>query len=144
MYRPKAHPYGPESTNQCCTQSLAPPTASSTTGAKATAGGAHTQPSSSLRRPRARAYRHAAEYPNDPALFYSGSGQMELAATSGNGDLVYAHWRDEMWGNFKIIGPHTATRRPFATGATAVIASAPGQAEIIVVGSDGNSGTCAA
>src|SRR4030095_2884036 len=45
---------------------------------------------------------------NDPTLVHSGANQLELAATNQSGDLVYAHYRDEEWGNTRIVRPNTA------------------------------------
>jgi hypothetical protein len=75
---------------------------------------------------------------SDPALVHSGNNQLELAATNQNGDLVYAHYRDDAWGNIRTIGPNTAFN-PAITyrGKPAIAASAPGQAEIVVAGNDG-------
>lgn len=72
---------------------------------------------------------------NDPTLTYSGKGQMELAVTNQAGDLLYSHWRDEKWGNTYFAKPNNGIRYE---GKPAVTASASGQAEIIVAGSDGN------
>jgi hypothetical protein len=74
----------------------------------------------------------------DPMLCYSGAGQMELAATDEAGDLVYAHWRDEAWGNFQLVKPNTAFNPAVRyLGKPAIATSGPGQAEIISRGSDG-------
>ncbi len=76
---------------------------------------------------------------NDPTLVHSGANQLELAATNQSGDLVYAHYRDDEWGNTRIVRPNTAYNPAVSyRGKPAVAASAPGQAEIIVSGSDGN------
>lgn len=72
---------------------------------------------------------------NDPTLAYSGKGQMELAVTNQAGDLLYSHWRDEKWGNTKFVKLNNGVQ---LEGKPAVTASAPGQAEIIVAGNDGN------
>ena len=75
---------------------------------------------------------------NEPTLVHSGDGQLELAATDAGGDLVYAHWRDEAWGNTQIIKPNTALNPAISyRGKPAVVATAPGQVEVIAVGSDG-------
>jgi hypothetical protein len=75
---------------------------------------------------------------NDPTLVHSGNNQLELAATNQSGDLVYAHYRDEEWGNTRIVRPNTAYNPAISyRGKPAVAASAPGQAEIVVAGSDG-------
>jgi hypothetical protein len=76
---------------------------------------------------------------NDPALVHSGGNQLELAATNQSGDLVYAHYRDEEWGNTRMVAPNTAYNPAISyRGKPALAASAPGQAEIIVEGSDGH------
>jgi len=76
---------------------------------------------------------------NDPTLVHSGNNQLELAATNQSGDLVYAHYRDEEWGATRIVTPNTAYNPAISyRGKPAVAASAPGQAEIVVAGSDGN------
>ncbi len=75
----------------------------------------------------------------DPTLVHSGANQLELAATNQSGDLVYAHYRDEEWGNTRIVRPNTAYNPAISyRGKPAVAASAPGQVEFVVVGSDGN------
>ncbi|GEM_PF-2323738 len=76
---------------------------------------------------------------NDPTLVHSGNNQLELAATNQSGDLVYAHYRDDAWGYQRIIRPNTFYTPAISyRGKPAVEASAPGQTEIVVVGSDGN------
>jgi hypothetical protein len=75
---------------------------------------------------------------NEPALVHSGANQLELASTNQSGDMVYAHYRDEEWGNTRIVAPNTAYNPAIGyRGKPAVAASAPGQAEIVVAGSDG-------
>ncbi|MEZ5427983.1 MAG: hypothetical protein R2747_17055 [Pyrinomonadaceae bacterium] len=69
----------------------------------------------------------------DPTLIHSGRGQLELAAVNGAGELFYSHWRDDQWGNVNFIRPNGVN----FSGRPAVAASAPGQAEIFVAGSDG-------
>ncbi len=76
-----------------------------------------------------------AQIQSDPTLFHSGGNQLELAAVDNSGNLVYAHFRDEVWGNFKINQSDAESRY---RGKPAVVASAPGQAEIIVEANDGN------
>jgi hypothetical protein len=76
---------------------------------------------------------------NDPTLVHSGNNQLELAATNQSGDLIYAHYRDDEWGNTRIVRPNTAYNPAISyRGKPAVAASAPGQAEIVVAGSDGS------
>ncbi|REJ76153.1 MAG: hypothetical protein DWQ47_11085 [Acidobacteria bacterium] len=73
-----------------------------------------------------------------PVLVHSGEGQLELAASDDQGRLVYAHWRDEAWGNEVIIEPvKNAGNLTLARGEPALAATAPGQVEIVVQGSDG-------
>lgn len=75
----------------------------------------------------------------DPAIVHSGQNQLELAATDQSGNLVYAHYRDEEWGTTRYIAPNTAYNPAISyRGKPAVMASAPGQAEIVVAGSDGH------
>ncbi|MGH9754442.1 MAG: hypothetical protein ACREA2_16815 [Blastocatellia bacterium] len=75
----------------------------------------------------------------DPTLVHSGNNQLELAATNQSGDLVYAHYRDEEWGATRIVRPNAAYNPAISYhGKPAVAASAPGQAEIVVAGSDGH------
>src|SRR5215510_4961657 len=75
----------------------------------------------------------------DPTLVHSGNNQLELAATNQSGDLIYAHYRDEEWGATRIVKPNTAYNPAISyRGKPAVAASAPGQAEIVVAGSDGS------
>ncbi|MEZ5424756.1 MAG: hypothetical protein R2747_00705 [Pyrinomonadaceae bacterium] len=83
----------------------------------------------------------ASPYPKieaDPALFHSGNDQLELAATNQNGDLIYSHWRDGAWGNGAVFNPGANNEGLSFRGKPAIVASAPGQAEIIVAGGDGN------
>lgn len=76
---------------------------------------------------------------NEPTLLHSGQNQLELAATDQAGNLVYAHFRDEQWEANQIIKPNAAYNPAVSyRGIPAVAASAPGQAEVIVAGSDGN------
>jgi hypothetical protein len=75
---------------------------------------------------------------NDPALFHSGSDQLELAAVNANNALVYAHWRDEAWGNQQIFNPGGSSPSTGYRGKPAIAATAPGQAEIIVKDGNGN------
>ncbi len=76
---------------------------------------------------------------SDPTLVHSGNNQLEMAATNQSGDLVYAHYRDEEWGNTRIVRPNTAYNPAISyRGKPAVAASAPGQVEIVVAGSDGH------
>jgi hypothetical protein len=73
----------------------------------------------------------------DPALFHSGSDNLELAAVNQNNALVYGHWRDEAWGDFMLFTPGQWNSPAIGyRGKPAVVATAPGQAEIIV--KDGN------
>ena len=75
---------------------------------------------------------------NEPALTHSGSDQLEVVATDAAGDLVYADYREETWGNQVIIRPNAAFNPAISyRGKPAVAASAAGQTEVIVVGSDG-------
>ncbi len=75
---------------------------------------------------------------NDPILVHSGNNQLELAATNQSGDLVYAHYRDEEWGSTRLIRPNAAYNPAISyRGKPAVAASAPGQTEVVVAGSDG-------
>jgi len=74
---------------------------------------------------------------NEPVLVASSTDQLELAATTVNSDLVYAHWRDETWG---YQATFTAAGNPTASGyqgRPAMIASAPGQVEVLVSGRTG-------
>lgn len=76
---------------------------------------------------------------NDPTLIHSGNNQLELAATNQSGDVVYAHYRDDVWGDTRLIRPNAAYNPAISyRGKPAVAASAPGQVELIVAGSDGN------
>ncbi|HKQ75074.1 MAG TPA: hypothetical protein VJ810_15365 [Blastocatellia bacterium] len=76
---------------------------------------------------------------NDPTLVHSGNNQLELTATNQSGDLIYAHYRDEEWGATRIVRPNAAFNPAISyRGKPAVAASAPGQAEIVVAGSDGS------
>jgi hypothetical protein len=73
----------------------------------------------------------------DPALFHSGGNQLELAAVNQNNALVYGHWRDETWNDFNLITPgQGASPAVGYRGKPAIVASAPGQVEIVV--RDGN------
>ena len=75
----------------------------------------------------------------DPALFHSGGDQLELAAVNASNALVYAHWRDEAWGDWALFTPGQWTSPSVGyRGKPAVVASAPGQAEIIVKDGNGN------
>lgn len=75
----------------------------------------------------------------EPSLVHSGQNQLELAATDTGGNVVYAHYRDDQWEAQRVIRPNTAYNPAISyQGNPAVIASAPGQAEIIVRGGDGN------
>ncbi|MEP7074548.1 MAG: hypothetical protein ABI878_01955 [Acidobacteriota bacterium] len=75
---------------------------------------------------------------NEPALIHSGSNQLELAATDAAGNLVYAHYREDAWGNTNVIKPNTGFNPAISyKGKPAIASSAPGQVEIVVVGSDG-------
>ncbi|MEQ1762908.1 MAG: hypothetical protein ABL984_07180 [Pyrinomonadaceae bacterium] len=76
---------------------------------------------------------------NEPVLVHSGQNQLELAAVNQAGEIVYAHYRDEQWEANKIIKPDNRYNPPiFYRGTSAMAASAPGQAEVIAVGSDGH------
>jgi hypothetical protein len=74
---------------------------------------------------------------NEPALCLSGADQLEVAATTSAGDLVYAHWRDERWVNQATFVPPTSSSTSGYAGKPAIVASAPGQVEVIAVGRDG-------
>lgn len=75
---------------------------------------------------------------NDPALFHSGNNQLELAAVAQNYALVYSHLRDDSWGNFQTFNPGGSSPPTGYRGKPAVVASAPGQVEIIVADGNGN------
>jgi len=75
---------------------------------------------------------------NDPALYHAGGGQLELAAVNTNNALVYAHWRDEVWGNQQIFNPGGSSPSTGYRGKPAIAATAPGQAEIIAQDGNGN------
>jgi len=66
-------------------------------------------------------------------LCASDADQLELAATDVNGDLIYAHWRDEAWINQTTICP-SVPHPHWLHGKPTVVATAPGQLEIIVTG----------
>jgi len=91
--------------------------------------------------PRPSPSPSATPYPridNDPALVHSGGNQLELAATDAVGNVVYAHWRDEQWLNWWTIKPNINFSPAISyRGKPAVVASAPGQVEIVVAGSNG-------
>lgn len=76
---------------------------------------------------------NAARIEEDPTLVSSGADQLELAAVNRNGHLVYAHWRMETWINDTVRTPSQSTFR----GKPAMIASAPGQVEVVVERNDG-------
>lgn len=77
-------------------------------------------------------------FDNDPVLLHSGQNQLELAAVNNAGELAYAHYRDGEWGNTKFVKANNGYNPPiFYRGIPAVAASAPGQVEIVVEGSDG-------
>lgn len=74
---------------------------------------------------------------NDPTLISSGADQLELVATTANGSFVYAHFRNEAWGNWQTIAPPNSASTSGYKGKPALIASAPGQVEAIVEGRNG-------
>jgi len=69
----------------------------------------------------------------DPTIVANGADQLELAAVNASGQLAYAHWRLDSWVNDTVRAPTQSTYR----GRPAVVASAPGQVEIVVERSDG-------
>jgi len=71
---------------------------------------------------------------DEPALVASSTDQLEVAATTAASDLVYAHWRDESWGIQTMFSASTNGTGSGYRGKPAIVASAPGQVEIIVVG----------
>jgi hypothetical protein len=71
-------------------------------------------------------------FQSDPAITSSGGGQLELAATTG-GQLVYAHWQDGVW-SYPAVAP--ANPRFKYIGRPALVATAPGQVEIVVEGTN--------
>jgi hypothetical protein len=73
---------------------------------------------------------------NEPALFASATDQLELAATTVSSDLVYAHWRDEFWG-YQFTFAAASSASAGYRGKPAILASAPGQVEIVASGRDG-------
>lgn len=75
---------------------------------------------------------------NDPALFHSGNNQLEMAAVTQNYALVYSHLRDDVWGNFQTFNPGGTSPSTGYRGKPAVVASAPGQVEIIAADGNGN------
>jgi len=75
---------------------------------------------------------------NDPTIFHSGNGQLELAAVTQSYALVYSHLRDDSWGNFHTLNPGGFSPSTGYRGKPAVVASAPGQVEIIVADGNGN------
>ena len=80
-------------------------------------------------------------FPNvesDPALFHSGRGQLELGATGYGGSFLYSHWRNENWVESHVVKPfQTEGTRIAFSGKPAIVATAPGQVEVVVRGSDG-------
>src|SRR5262245_1701365 len=74
---------------------------------------------------------------NEPALIASGTDQLEVAATTTAGELVYAHWRDDTWTNQMTFAPASSAPTAGYTGKPAMVASAPGQVEMIAVGRNG-------
>jgi hypothetical protein len=77
-----------------------------------------------------------ATFPSDPALVASGPHQLELAATTANGELFHAHWRDDAWAYTRLVAP-TGSSSTYYCNKPAVVASAPGQVEVIVQRADG-------
>ncbi len=76
---------------------------------------------------------------NEPVLVHSGQNQLETAAVDTAGNLVYAHYRDDEWGNAQIIKPDSRYNPAIIyQGIPAIVASAPGQAEVIIRGGDGH------
>jgi hypothetical protein len=80
----------------------------------------------------------ASRIENEPGLFASDTDQLELAATTTSFELVYAHWRDEFWGYQTTITMSAVPGSTGFTGKPAIVASAPGQVEIIVPDRTGN------
>lgn len=78
----------------------------------------------------------AARIENEPALYASATDQLEVAATTVTGQLVFAHWSDDNWGGQTTVAPPAAAVA--FRGKPAIIASAPGQVEIIVAGQNGS------
>lgn len=74
---------------------------------------------------------------NDPTIFASDTDKLELAATTVNGDLAYAQWVDEQWIEQKIFAPASSASTAGYKGKPAIVASTPGQVEIIAEGRNG-------
>jgi hypothetical protein len=75
---------------------------------------------------------------NDPTLVHSGGDQLELAAIDSNGSLLYAHWRDEAWGSWRIFTPGGSSPTSGYRGKPTIVATAPGQADIFAADASGN------
>lgn len=71
----------------------------------------------------------------DPALVASGPDQLDVVAVAPTGELVYAGWRNGAWGNvFRTSIQGQALT--FGPERPSVVATAPGQLEVVALGSD--------
>ncbi|HKG23880.1 MAG TPA: hypothetical protein VKC34_18400 [Blastocatellia bacterium] len=134
-YRPKSNPYGPAESTDPLLHLVTRGADGKLYHARKSTGAWSTYTAVPMPSPSSTPYPRI---DNDPTLVHSGCDQLELAATDAAGDLVYAHWRDETWGNWAIFRPNTTYWPPISyRGKPAVAASAPGQAEIIAEGNNG-------
>lgn len=77
-----------------------------------------------------------ANFTSDPTLVASSQHQLELVATTSIGELFYAQWGDGTWGNPLLIAPSGSGSSFYYRNKPAVVASAPGQLEVIVERAD--------
>lgn len=86
-------------------------------------------------------------FAGDPSLAVSSARTVELAATTTNGAIFYAQF-NSFWGSQRLVAPVIPANTPpnavqnyWYRGKPAIVASAPGQLEIITVrGASGNPG----
>jgi hypothetical protein len=76
---------------------------------------------------------------SDPALVSTGADRLELAAVSTTGELLYSAWREGGWSNaFRSATPQSGAQPSgYALAKPALVATAPGQIEIVALGRDG-------
>lgn len=83
------------------------------------------------------------DFTSDPSLAVSSAGTAELAATTASGEIYYMHYQNG-WKNFRFLIPPIPPGTPanvvqglLYTGKPAIIATAPGQVEIVIARANG-------